>query len=153
MRNIAGRLRPAVLDHLGLVPAIEWQVKQFQKQTGLDCEFVANTGDPMLPPEQAIALFRIIQEAMTNAARHAAGTRVDVSLFQDSGTVTLEIRDDGKGIAADWMSRTTSLGLLGMQERAREIGATFTIEGHPGRGTVVMVRVECAEHSVHGGDE
>ncbi len=153
VRNIAGRLRPAVLDHLGLVPAIEWQVKQFQKQTGLDCEFVANTGDPMLPPEQAIALFRIIQEAMTNAARHAAGTRVDVSLFQDSGTVTLEIRDDGKGIAADWMSRTTSLGLLGMQERAREIGATFTIEGHPGRGTVVMVRVECAEHSVHGGDE
>lgn len=153
VRNIAGRLRPAVLDHLGLVPAIEWQVKQFQRQTGIASEFVANTGNPQLPPEQAIALFRIVQEAMTNAARHAAGTRVDVSLFEDPRSVALEIRDNGIGIAADRVSRATSLGLLGMQERAREVGATITIEGHPGRGTVVTVRVERAQPGRHGEDE
>ncbi len=153
VRDIAGRLRPAILDHLGLVPAIEWQVKQFQKQTGLECEFVANTGNPVLLPERAIALFRIVQEAMTNAARHAQPTRVDVSLFEDAQAITLEVRDNGRGIAADWATRMTSLGLLGMQERAREIGASFTIEGHPGRGTVVAVRIESVADSAHGGDE
>jgi len=141
VRNIAARLRPAILDHLGLVAAIEWQAQNFQNKSGIDCEVISNKSPIELKPDQTIALYRIVQEAMTNVARHADASRIDVSLYEEGALLTLEVRDNGKGIGPDAAAGYTSIGLLGMRERALAAGGQFAIEGFPGKGTVVSVQM------------
>ena len=144
IRNIATRLRPKMLDDLGLVAAMEWQAQDFRKRASIKCEVVSNMDTAKLGPEQSIAVYRITQEALTNVARYAAATRVDISFHEESGYMILEVRDNGKGIGTDEIAANESIGLLGMRERAIAVGGQLAIEGFPGKGTVVTLRMPFA---------
>ncbi len=141
VRRIASELRPSILDDLGLVEAIESQVLQFQTRTGIPCEFACFAETFPLTSEQSTAVFRISQEAMTNVARHAHATKVDVVIREDAGALVLTISDDGRGITIDEQFIESSIGLLGMRERARLAGGEMDIFGIPGEGTTVIVRI------------
>jgi len=139
VRNIATELRPGVLDHLGLVAALEWQAKEFTRRTGIVCHFAQPTEEPALASDQAVSLFRILQESLTNVARHAHATRVTVSLVLQNDGLRLLIEDDGIGLTEERRKDHRSLGLIGMEERARFIDARLSIESAAGLGTRVLV--------------
>jgi PAS domain S-box-containing protein len=137
VREIATELRPRMLDDLGLVPAIEWQVQDFQKRTGIQCGF--STEDINLDQERSTAIFRILQETLTNVARHAKATRVNIRLREDNDSIMLEVEDDGRGITEEEIYNPRSLGLLGMRERALLFGGEINITGRQGRGTTLTL--------------
>jgi signal transduction histidine kinase len=141
LRRIASELRPSVLDDLGLAVAIEWQAQQFQTRTGITCNCDCSLENIELSTEQATAVFRIFQEALTNILRHAQATRVDIKISKEKSQLTLSVSDNGKGIKVGEISGTESLGLLGMRERAHLVGGDVEIKGREGNGTVVVVRV------------
>jgi signal transduction histidine kinase len=134
-------LRPGVLDDLGVVAAIEWQAHDFQKRSGIRCRFQSNVEDIDLDPGRSTALFRIFQETLTNIARHAEATAVNIKLTRKDAELILEVRDNGRGISAGELSGTGSLGLLGMRERAHSLGGEVQIEGRQGKGTTVIARI------------
>jgi PAS domain S-box-containing protein len=138
VRRIAWELRPSILDDLGLVEAIEWHVRQFESRTGIVCQWDDSIGAIVFNQEQATAIFRIFQEALTNILRHADATRVDITMAQQDGQFVLAIGDNGKGIAP---IERSGLGILGMQERVRLVGGTIEIRGREGAGTTIAVRV------------
>lgn len=140
-RRICSELRPGVLDDLGLEAAVEWQAQEFERRTGVRCEAVAGGRLPRLERDVATALFRILQESLTNVARHAAASRVRVELRQEGGRVVLEVTDDGRGAAQTPPPGHRSLGVLGMKERARRLGGTLTLTGAAGKGTVVQASI------------
>jgi signal transduction histidine kinase len=134
-------LRPIVLDDFGLQAAVEWQLEEFRMKTGLACG-----GDIGLLPEDldrevSTAVFRIFQEALANAARHAGATQVTVALRQEAGSIILEVRDDGRGITEQETNGSQSLGILGMSERAAAFGGEIRIGGEPGEGTTLILTV------------
>jgi PAS domain S-box-containing protein len=141
VRRISSELRPSVLDDLGLVEAIEWQLLEFQARTRIICHYECSTENVDLNQEESTAVFRIFQEALTNILRHAQATRVDIVMKEEAGEFVLSVSDNGKGITEDDKSRLQSLGLLGMCERAHLIGAEIDIIGVEAQGTVVTVRV------------
>jgi PAS domain S-box-containing protein len=141
VRRISSELRPSVLDDLGLVPAIEWQARQFQARTGIICHCECSVETFDLNQDQSTAVFRILQEALTNVLRHAEATRVKIAMKEEAGEFVLTVSDNGRGITDDDKSRLQSLGLLGMRERAHLIGGEIDITGVAGQGTVVTVRV------------
>jgi two-component system sensor histidine kinase UhpB len=136
-------LRPSILD-FGLVAALEWQVKEFAAQAGLACRFQSNQKEVALDADQATALFRIVQEALTNIAKHAHASSVLVRLHGTRGHVSVKITDDGRGIRAADRSKPGSFGLRGMAERARALGGTLNLSHAPGGGTVVAIRIRRA---------
>jgi len=144
VRRISAELRPGVLDDLGLVPALEWQAREWQERTGIDCAVSSELGSLKIAPEPGTALFRIFQESLTNVARHAGATQVAARLGVEAGAIVLEIRDNGRGVTADEVRNSKSLGLLGMRERAKMLGGEFRIAGEPARGTTVTVRIPIA---------
>lgn len=137
VRRISAELRPGILDDLGLAAAIEWQLEEFSKRTNVRASLRSTLGDVVLERELATAVFRIFQEALTNVARHAGATSVVVRLELVRGHVTLEIEDDGVGIRDD--ADKTSLGLIGMRERARRRGGECEIRRVEPNGTLVAV--------------
>jgi len=137
VQRLVTELRPAVLDDLGLVAAIEWQCQDFQKRTGIPCTCVTSADDIAMEPEPATALFRICQEALTNTARHAQATAVTVKLESRSDSLQLVVADNGLGIRDAKVSNRQSLGLLGMRERIARFGGEITIRGNPGTGTTI----------------
>lgn len=141
VRRISSDLRPATLDNLGLVEAIEWQAQQFTERTGITVCCDCHLENLALSREQSTALFRIFQEALTNVLRHAHASRVDVGLKEDVGSLIMRVRDDGRGIRKEDITGQSTLGLLGMRERAALIGAEFDVCGVEGEKTVVTVRV------------
>ncbi len=141
IRKIATELRPGVLDDLGLEAAIEWQIQDFQKRTGIKCEFVSELKDTRLSQDRATAAFRIFQETLTNIARHAHATRVNIRLAVSRGKLILDVQDNGKGVRARDLSGAKSLGLLGMRERAMMLDGEVTIVGRRGKGTTVGLRI------------
>ena len=141
VRRIASELRPGVLDDLGLVPAVEWQIEQFQARSGLKCHWTNNASDIELTRERATAVFRILQEILTNVLRHAGAANLYVKLSRSNGYFEMEVRDDGHGITESQMRNSGSLGLLGMRERALLVGGEVRITGTEGGGTTVLVRV------------
>ena len=141
VHRISVDLRPALLD-LGLVAALEWQVQEFEKQAGVHATFSANQREIDLDSEQASALFRIAQEALTNIAKHAHATRVTVKLALTRQHVALKISDNGGGIWQADRAKPESFGLRGMAERARALGGTLTLSHAPGGGTVVAVKIK-----------
>jgi PAS domain S-box-containing protein len=143
VRKMSSELRPGVLDRLGLAAAIEWQVQEFQNRTGIKCTRSPNFEGLKLEQDRATAIFRIFQEALTNVARHANASTVDVSLSVESGNLILEVRDNGKGISESALLDPKSLGLLGMKERALAFGGRVNIVGRPGSGTRVILIVPC----------
>ena len=143
--EIAMRLRPPVLDDAGIIGAIEWQAADFEKRFEIVCKVESKEIARRLTQEQDIALYRIVQEALTNVARHSAATEVEIRVCEEAGCLTLTIRDDGKGIASEALADRKSIGLVGMNERALAIGARFVIEGSTENGTTVTVVVPLAE--------
>ncbi len=141
VRRIATELRPGMLDDLGLAASIEWQARDFQKRTGIQCAASVPEHDPPLSRAQSIALFRIFQETLTNITRHAEAQHVNVTLDAANDAAVLQVRDDGRGIQSDKIAGTRSLGLLGMRERVALLGGAFDIRGRAGEGTTVMVTI------------
>ena len=139
MRKLCTELRPGVLDDLGLTAAIEWQAREYQMRTGLECKVSLEIGELEVDPERSTALFRIFQEILTNVARHAQATRVDVRVKKSRTHLSMEVKDNGRGIRESEKAGTKSLGLLGMRERAIVLGGEVEIKGHPGKGTTVRV--------------
>ena len=142
VRRISAELRPGVLDHLGLDAALEWQANEFQNRTGIRCDVHAQLEDHALDTELSTTLFRIFQETLTNVIRHAGATRVTVRLREVSRRISMEVVDNGRGIAHADMANPRSMGLLGMRERAALMGGTFKIHRlRQGQGTRVSVSV------------
>ena len=141
VQTIATALRPAPLDHLGLVAALEWHARQFQALSGLRVDLDVALNDPGLDPRLSIAVFRIFQEALTNVARHAGASRVDVHLAEEDGALRLDVIDDGRGIREAARDDIGSLGVLGMRERARSLAGELDVRPLPGGGTAVSLRL------------
>ena len=148
VRRISSELRPGVLDHLGLVAAIEWQANEFQNRTGIKCDLRARVREPLPDQDLSTTFFRIFQETLTNVIRHAGATHVAVDLKEADGRITLEVKDNGRGIAREDISNTKSMGLLGMRERASLLGGVFRIGSLPGgKGTRVRVSIPLARRT------
>jgi PAS domain S-box-containing protein len=141
VRAIVSQLRPVVLDNLGLVAAIEWQLEEFQNRSGIACEFHPPSEEIPLNPERSTAVFRILQEALTNVARHASASKVAVDLASEAGSLILTVRDNGKGIDEKTIYPHNSMGLVGMRERALAFGGTAGVSRLPQGGTLVTVRI------------
>ena len=139
VRHIATRLRPPVLDDLGLVDALEWFTKDFEERTGIACVFT-HRNIPEVDGFVSIAAYRVAQEALTNVARHSGASQVDITLSLDGQSLVVEVVDNGTGFDIENLSGTKSLGIAGMRERASLSGGELTIRTSPGSGTeVVMV--------------
>jgi PAS domain S-box-containing protein len=142
VRRIASELRPGILDDLGIVAALQWQAQEFHKRSGIRCKMTSRLTQFPLNREHATALFRVCQEALTNVARHARATEVEIKLGKKSGAIVLEVRDNGQGITAEEMANPKSLGLMGMRERVLLLGGTLAIGGQPKKkGTKVTVTI------------
>lgn len=140
VQRIASELRPSILDDLGLVAAIESETRAFEERTGIECE-LSVTGNLQLDSAPASAIYRIVQEALTNVARHSNASRVELRLRTRGDDVLLEVRDDGRGMSAQDIGSARSLGLIGIRERAALVGGTVRFEGIADRGTIVSVRI------------
>ncbi len=138
--RIASDLRPGILD-LGIVAAIEWQAREFEKQIGVPCKFSTSIKEIDLPTDQATAIFRIFQEALTNIAKHANAKRVDVKLSLSRGNLRLKIIDNGKGIEPVERLKPQSFGIRGMTERAHSLGGNVTISPTEGGGSTVTITI------------
>lgn len=139
VRHIAHQLRPGLLDDLGLLAAIEWQASEFTRHSGITCTLHLPAEEPALAQNQVTALFRILQEALTNVARHANATHVEIGVECTPRDVRLWIHDNGSGFTTEILDAPMSLGLLGMRERAEALGGTLSIHSEPGQGTTVEV--------------
>ncbi|MDO8069148.1 MULTISPECIES: CHASE domain-containing protein [unclassified Janthinobacterium] len=140
VRQIINDLRPTVLD-LGVNAAVEWQVAQFRQRTGIACEVSESHDDICLSDQCATALFRILQESLSNISQHANASRVQVKLEKCRDTVSMSVSDNGVGAAIDGRNKLGSFGLVGIEERIKLLGGTFYIESSPGAGMSVHVSV------------
>jgi len=141
VHRISTELRPGVLDELGLEEAVEWQLEEFRKRTGISCRFETGVGGGSIDRAVATAVFRVLQELLTNVVRHARASAVHVRLSAENGRLVLEVRDDGCGIPSGRVYAPRSFGLLGIRERVTNVGGSVAIQGEPGRGTVVSVSI------------
>lgn len=141
VQKISSKLRPTILDELGLNAAIEWQTEEFEKLTNIKCSLVIPKDDLQLSSNKSTAIFRIFQEALTNIARHSEADKVNISLLTNQKNINLEIIDNGKGISAEQIKDFKSLGIHGMEERAMIFGGQVTFESISGKGTKVTVEI------------
>ncbi len=139
VRDLAMGLRPAMLDDLGLVPALEWQAREFERRHDIRVSTSLDSALDHLPDRYRTAIFRIVQEALTNCARHAQATTVEITLVNQNGLLLLSVADDGIGIPTG--AGSAGLGLLGIQERIRELGGWFLAQGREGGGTVLSAEI------------
>lgn len=146
VRQVASNLRPAALN-LGIVAALEWLVEDFGQRTGIAYELNLSGGEIHLDDTRATAVFRIVQESLTNVMRHAGAASVAVSLKRDGDALLLEVRDDGRGFDYEAASHGPSFGLLGIRERVRVLGGSLSIDAAVGKGTTVSI------HIPHASDE
>jgi signal transduction histidine kinase len=148
VHRISLDLRPSMLD-LGIVAALEWQAREFEKQAGISCVFRCAHKEIELDPDHASALFRISQEALTNIAKHAGATRVTVRLRRDRRHLILAICDNGRGIQPADRLKPQSFGLRGMNERALALGGTMSLSAAPGGGTMVGIKIRLVPPTGH----
>lgn len=141
VRKITAKLRPGILDELGLLPAIEWQAKEFCNSAGVACELDLSAEEVTFNSEKTTAIFRIFQESLTNIARHANATRIKISFAEVKEQIILEIIDNGKGITKSQVNDPKSLGILGMRERAMLFGGNLIIKSSMGSGTSVRLEI------------
>jgi Signal transduction histidine kinase len=150
VRRISHELRPAMLDDLGLEAAIEWQMEEFRlHNTACLCYLKLNAGNIGLNQQRDTAVFRILQEALTNISRHAQASRVNVGLYTRNSELILEIYDNGIGISEEKISSSKSLGMIGMRERAGALGGYIDISGLTGGGTRLTLTVPLETSYVH----
>jgi signal transduction histidine kinase len=144
VHKFARELRPAMLDQLGLVPALRSYMKEYAQSTGLPVRFRGSIDGERLNAEQETVLFRVVQESLTNVAKHAQASGVDVTLRTVSNGIRMRIKDNGRGFVVDrerFAKGKKRLGLLGIQERLRLVDGRFEIRSSPGKGTTVEVEV------------
>jgi len=147
VRNISLLLRPALLDDLGLVPALQFQIDEFLRRSGITCEFVEEGVAEQLPDHVKTCVFRVVQEALHNCEKHSGAARVKVSVRQLPGFLVAEIEDDGRGFLWNPSAEPASgggLGLLGMRERVAIAGGTAVVDSAPGQGARIAVRIPLA---------
>jgi len=138
-RRISADLRPLMLDDLGLAAATDWLVQSFSQRTGIACALEADESDLDLQDPYATAVFRVLQESLTNIAKHAGATRVTVRVERRDGRLALEVRDNGRGFVVSEPAKPGSFGLLGLRERASLLGGEVSIESIPGKGTTMRM--------------
>jgi signal transduction histidine kinase len=143
--RIAASIGPGILDGLGLVRAVEWCAEDFERRTGISCPVDTPIADIKVGQPTATAAYRILQEALTNVWRHANASQVEVKLEKEGDWVTLTVADNGVGISAGLLSRKSTLGFLGMYERARLAGGSLTVNSASGKGTRIVVRLPLGE--------
>ena len=141
VHRITTELRPILLDDLGLLAAMEWQVQEFQERTGIECKARLDFDDTVVEKELATTLFRVFQETLTNVVRHAGATLVKVQLSRKKGDLCLDVSDNGKGITAAQISNPKSFGIVGIRERVHLWGGTVTVTGKARKGTTIKVRI------------
>src|SRR5689334_4898739 len=145
VRNLSIDLRPSALDYLGLLPALRWYLKEYQAKCGVVVEFVASGLKNRLPPEMETAIYRIVQESLTNTAKHARAQKVWIALSEDGAVVRVHVRDNGRGFDAQAVLKTPwqdrGLGLAGMVERATLLDGSVNIASRPGAGTTIDVTI------------
>jgi PAS domain S-box-containing protein len=140
-RRIAADLRPLMLDDLGLVPSLEWLVENFSQRTGIACALSASEQELALSKEHASAIFRIVQESLTNIAKHADASHAEIALERDDDELVVRVTDDGVGFSPDAPRKPGSFGLFGLRERASLMGGEASIISAPGEGTSIVVRL------------
>ena len=145
-RNMSLLLRPSMLDDFGLVPALEWQAREVSKRTGMAVSVDAPDISDDLPDDHNTCVYRVVQEALHNCARHAHAHSVRIGVRQTAGSIMLSIQDDGKGFDA---RRVRGLGLLGMEERVQHLGGTFQVKSEPGHGTLLQVELPVTVAPAH----
>lgn len=150
IRNLSIDLRPSALDDLGLLPALRWYLKEYQQKCTIDVDFAPSGFKKRLSPEMEIALYRIIQEALTNIARHSNAHIVHIILHEDGKEIYASITDDGLGFDLESLPKTPGqgrgLGLAGMGERANLLNGELNINTRLGRGTTIEVRIPLPNH-------
>jgi len=142
IRNIALLLRPSMLDDLGLIPALEWQARELSRRSGIKVKVTAENVTDSLPDALRTCIYRVVQETLHNVSRHSGAKSVLVCVEQTADTITLTVKDDGGGFDP---SKTRGLGLLGMEERVRQLGGRLEIESQPGRGTTLRATLPVTE--------
>jgi len=138
IRDMALLLRPPMLDDLGLVPALEWQAREISRRSDMEVDVHSDRVSEALPDELKVCIYRLVQEALNNAASHASAKRAKVTVRQDTEKITVEIADNGSGFDP---LRSRGMGILGMEERVRRLGGTFAIESARGQGTAVKAEL------------
>jgi signal transduction histidine kinase len=141
VRNVVNDLRPSIFDKFGLWEAIAWKAEEFEERMGVHCAVSMSEELPQPPGEVAIGIFRVFEEAMTNIARHAQASRVQINARIEEDAIALDVVDNGRGMSRQQMHRTNSFGLLGMRERAAQWGGTLQVESEQGTGTAVRLRL------------
>jgi signal transduction histidine kinase len=141
VKNIASELRPGVLDQLGLVKTLKSEARGFEAHTRIECRFKTNIAKAKFDRSGAVAIFRIVQAALTNIARHAHASRALITLRKKKNGLVLRVMDNGKGIARKRIYSHDSLGITGMRERALALGGTFTLGGSRSKGTILKVHI------------
>jgi len=145
VRDLALLLRPSMLDDFGLVPALNWQARETAKRTGLNVRVTADEASAGLPDEHKTCIYRLAQEALSNASRHAGARNIRVTVNTDPGLVKFSVQDDGKGFDKRLVR---GLGLLGMDERVRRLGGKLSIDTQPGRGTTISAELPLPEMAI-----
>lgn len=140
VKRISTHLRPGMLDTLGLLATIRWHAEQFSRMTGIEVELKL-PDDVRLSAEASTAVFRTVQEGLTNVAKHSGAKKVSITMIRRKGNLILRMRDDGKGLPKDSLRKHDSFGLIGMLERARHLGGELTLTGTPRTGTQLMLRL------------
>ncbi len=138
IRDMALLLRPPMLDDLGLVPALEWQGREISRRGDMEVDVHSEHVSEQLSDDLKVCIYRLVQEALNNAARHSAAKHARVSIAQDTGKIHVEVNDDGKGFQSE---RVRGMGILGMEERVKRLGGTLTIRSTPGTGTTVVAEL------------
>jgi signal transduction histidine kinase len=152
VRSEAQIFRPAILDDFGLAQTLEWFVGQFSQQTGIQVHYKGKLSDGFFRPEDAIHLYRIVQEALNNVARHSGAKEAWVTVEEQEGSMSLEIRDNGAGFVIGPENNRVArqgIGLMGMRERAEHLKGSFSIRSSPQKGTVVSVHVPLQRPSLN----
>ena len=153
LRTIATELRLGILDTLGLIASLEWLAKEFENKTKIECHLDIDVNDLFYEHMLSTCFFRICQEALTNITKHASATEVAIEVRQDKNGLELKITDNGIGIDDEKLENPFSIGLLGMRQRAKLVGATLAITSQPGSGTCILLKAskEIHETNSHSG--
>jgi signal transduction histidine kinase len=141
VKRIAGELRPGVLHELGLVKTLKSEAREFERHNEIRCRFETNMANAKFDYSAGVAIFRIIQAALTNVARHADASRALITLIKRKNEVILTVTDNGEGVNRKLVYSHNSLGIIGMRERALALAGTFTLRGSKDKGTKLTVRI------------